>query len=461
MPELSGKLHKSIFKMHPATIVALSFVGTIAAGTGLLLLPVATTGKGISFIDALFTSASAVCVTGLAVVDTGTVFTLFGQLVIVALIQIGGLGLMTISVTLFHLMGRAIPFRQRMIMQDVFAHTPRADIFRLVRNIFVFTALAELFGMLLLFLAWLPSMSWNKALYAGFFHSVSAFCNAGFSLFPDNLVSHRGNVTVNFTICGLIVVGGIGFPVLYDLRGYFRKRKGRRPRLLVQTRIVLVTTAALIVAGALVFWILEQRTTLAGASFFTQIQDALFQSITCRTAGFNTVDIGKCADATLAFMILLMFIGASPGSCGGGIKTTTLAVIAIFTASRIRRERRVNVYKKSLPSETVSRGISLLLLSIGVIGVVLFMILLGETLLSSQPGALHNRFLAFLFETVSAFGTVGLSMGITPGLSAWAKSWLVIMMYIGRVGILTLTYILIGNGASRGLEYAEENVMIG
>jgi trk system potassium uptake protein TrkH len=224
---------------------------------------------------------------------------------------------------------------------------------------------------------------------------------------------------------------------------------------------VLLTTIFLIAGGAMMFALLENRSILATDSLLHRLLISVFQSITCRTAGFNTVDIGYLREATLALMILLMFIGASPGSCGGGVKTTTLAVIGAFTLSRVRRKVRVNMFKKSIPVEAVNRSISLILVSMGVIGLVLFMLLVGESPGPRYGTGQSGLFIAYLFETVSAFGTVGLSMGVTPDLSAWGKCWLVLMMIIGRVGLLTFSYIIVGAAATNGIEYSEENIMIG
>jgi trk system potassium uptake protein TrkH len=454
-------LLRRLLDMQPATLILLSFLFVIAVGTCLLTLPISTHAGSIPLIDALFTATSAVCVTGLTVVDPGTCYTKFGQWVIVLLIQIGGLGLMTISVALFRLIGRSIPFKQRMAMQDVFAHVPREDILKLVKHVVLFTLLVELGGVILLTIHWADEFSLGRSVYLGVFHSISAFCNAGFSLFPDNFMRYSGSWLLNFTICGLIVVGGIGFPVLHDLYLQFRHRKGKRGKLTVQTKTVLVTTAVLIAGGALVFGFLERDFVGARVSVAERVLTPVFQSITCRTAGFNTVDIGALGDATLFLMIFLMFVGASPGSTGGGVKTTTLAVISAFSLSRLRRSRRVNMFKKTIPDETVVRSASLILISISVIGIVLFLILISSA--ASQLGAtgFQRPFLAYFFETVSAFGTVGLSMGATASLTTWSKAWIVAMMIIGRVGVLTFSYVIVGSTPKKGIEYAEEGVMIG
>ncbi|MBU2547183.1 MAG: TrkH family potassium uptake protein [Proteobacteria bacterium] len=454
-------IHSRILKTHPASLVLASFIMAITAGTFMLKLPSSTHSGHMPWVDALFTATSAVCVTGLVVVDTGSYFTLFGQGVILTLIQIGGLGVMTISVALFRLIGRSVSFRQRMIMQDLFAHTPREDIFKLLRSIVIFTFFTELIGAIFLTIQWCYEYSFQRALYLAIFHSISAFCNAGFALFSDSMIRYSDDLLLNITLCSLIVLGGIGFPVLYDLQSWVAKRNDKRVRLSVHTKTVLITTVFLVVSGALMFAFLERQELRNTQAPVQCILAPLFQSITCRTAGFNTVDIASLKDATLAMMIFLMFFGASPGSCGGGVKTTTLALLASFTFSRIRRRRRVNMFKKSIPHETVTRSTSLILVSIGIIGSVLFFLLIGCPSTDYSVENAHGVFLASLFETVSAFGTVGLSMGLTPELNHWGKFWIAFLMLIGRLGVLTFSYIIVGGVTTNGIEYSEENLMIG
>lgn len=446
--------------MHPAVLVLFSFLLAICLGALLLKLPFATRSESISWINALFTATSAVCVTGLVVVDTGSYFSRFGQGVILVLIQIGGLGVMTISVFLFRWIGKSVSIRQRMAMQDIFAHTPRQDIFELVKSVIFFTLVMEAAGTLLLAFHWHGEMSWFRALYYGLFHAVSAFCNAGFGLYADSLVRYSDRSLVVITVSILIFLGGIGFPVLYDIRSWITRRRERK-RFSIQTKTVLITSLVLILGGAAVIAFLEYPTHPEPRSFAHMAYTALFQSVTCRTAGFNTIDINSLHEATLAVMIFLMFFGASPGSCGGGVKTTTLALLAAFARSRLRRQRRVNLFKKSIPTETLNRSISLILLATGIIATVVFMLLVGDVATGRDVSGHHGAFLAYVFETVSAFATVGLSMGVTPALSGWSKLWIILTMIIGRVGVLTFAYIITGATATKGKEYAEENMMIG
>lgn len=437
----------------------LSYLGFILAGTFVLLLPFSTK-NGISFIDALFTSTSAVCVTGLVVVDTGTTFSLIGQIVVAILIQVGGLGVMTFSVILFLSFGKRVSFRHRMVMQEVFAHTPRGDIYKVVKSIFVFTGLIEGIGALLLFLYWLPDFDFFKALHLGIFHSVAAFCNAGFSPFSSNLMEYRTSPLVNLTICGLIILGGIGFPVVYEIAEWLKIRKSGQKRLSIQAQSVLVTTAFLIFAGMGLFLWTEHDNVLRSVPWDESLWIAFFQSVTTRTAGFNTVDIGLLTNSTLLTMMVLMFWGASPGSTGGGAKTTTFAVICAFMWSRLRGNTHVNLFKRTIPQDTLAKSIALIVLSIGLIATIFFLVLLTRYDVAASPEA-RGEFADYLFEVISAFGTVGLSTGVTPRLNFVGKLLIIIMMFIGRVGVLTFAYIFAGSEARGGIQHAEQNLMIG
>jgi trk system potassium uptake protein TrkH len=450
---------RKLSRLHPATLLLLSYLLAIVIGTGLLLLPFATVSHRIDLIDAVFTATSAVCVTGLIVVDTGSYFSLFGQLVILLLIQLGGLGIMTVTVMLFQVIGKRVFFQQRMALQEVFSHTPRADIYQLLRSIFIFTALVEILGTILLFFHWLPDHPPSKALLLSAFHAISAFCNAGFSLFATSFMTERASLPLNAVICTLIILGGLGFPVVYELYRRRRQPDAEQKRLSVQAKTVLATSGLLILGGALILFLSEMGSQEAMGKG-ERLLVSIFQSVTCRTAGFNTVNMVTLNSASLVLILLLMFFGASPGSCGGGVKTTSLAVLAAFSVSRLKRHARVNMFKHSIPSDTVSKCISMLLLSVGIIFCALFLILFFDP---AHGGAIGGRrkFLSYLFEVVSAFGTVGLSMGITPALNAFGKGILIVVMIIGRVGIPVFTYLIAGPSAAGGIEYAEENIMIG
>jgi trk system potassium uptake protein TrkH len=453
-----SSFRNAVSRLHPTVLLLLSYLAAIAMGTAALMMPVSTVTGDISLIDALFTATSAICVTGLIVVDTGSYFSVFGQWVLLFLIQIGGIGIMTISVALFQIIGKKVFFQQRMAMQEIFTHTPRKDIYALVRSVLVFTLSAEIVGAVILFFFWSTEYSISRAAFCAVFHSVSAFCNAGFSLFKTSFMGARSSVPFNLTIITLIILGGIGFPVVYEL--YFRSKRGiKRQRMSVQTKTVLITTVLLILAGTAVL-LASQREMVQSSGFMRAALAALFQSVTCRTAGFNTIDIASLNTATLAFMMFLMLVGASPGSCGGGIKTTTLSVLAAFSWSRLQRYRHVNLFQRTIPHETVSKSMSVMVLSVTAICTVTFLILFFDPEHGSRIGG-NRQFLSYLFEAVSAFGTVGLSMGVTSVLAPSGKALIMALMIIGRVGVPAFAYIIAGAEPARGIQYAEENIMIG
>jgi trk system potassium uptake protein TrkH len=457
------KTPKIMQRLNPSLIILLSFLLLIVLGTVLLKIKLATKEGSIALVDALFTATSAVCVTGLVVVDTGSYFTNFGKIVILVLIQLGGLGVMTISVALFRWMGRRISFKQRLMMQNLFSYEPKEHIFDLLKSVLLFTVIAEAIGAALLTVLWSAEFPLGDAIFFAIFHAISAFCNAGFSFFPDSFIRYQGDLLFNVTICALIVTGGIGFPVLYDLKIHLKNDQEIRSKLTLHSKTALSTTCILIVAGAILFGVFENNHLLnrQGPLSAKQFLIPVFQSITARTAGFNTVDIGSLTEATLLLIIILMFIGASPGSCGGGIKTTTAATLFSFLVARIRKHGRVNLFKKSIPQECLDRSISVVLLAILFILFILSMLLAGDSLIPLDHAEHPQRFLSYLFETVSAFGTVGLSMGVTASLSVWGKSWIILMMIVGRVGILTFAYVVSSNGMENGFVYSEEKLMIG
>ncbi len=436
----------------PANLLIISFAGAILAGTFGLMLPGSTTKGEIRFIDALFTSTSAVCVTGLTVVDTGTYYTRSGQVIILCLIQMGGLGIMTFSVVILVLSGRRISIRDKLIVKDSFVPVTSTDFYKLIKRIFVSTFTIESIGAISLW-----TLMPDRTLFSSIFHAISAFCNAGFALKSRSMMDYCYNTGVNLTICALIVLGGLGFFSHVEL-GKRLLRKQRRMSL--HTRLVLVVTSVLILVGAITFYAFESRNTLRGESLRGVVLISLFQSITARTAGFNTIDLGTVTNATLYMVILLMFIGASPGSTGGGIKTTTLGVLFAMARSRYRGEESVHVFNRTVPYETVSRALSVLVLGFTLVtfsALALSFVEIGE-----KPYLQSSiSFIALFFEVVSAFGTVGLSTGITPSLSDLGKFILVLVMFVGRVGPLTIVT-AVGRHMSRAkFRYAEENVMVG
>jgi len=451
-------ISKSIVRS-PARIVIIGFALLIFIGTILLMLPVSSMHERIGFVNALFTSTSAVCVTGLVVVDTGSAFSIFGQVVILVLIQAGGLGIMTLSTLFLMLAGRRPGLTGQIVVQDTFTHSRDRRIAGILRDVVLFTCAIEGLGMVLLFFCFLPGNNVQNSLYLSIFHSISAFCNAGFSLFSDSFVSYRGNWVLNLVVCFLIVAGGLGFLVLFELKQKFSFRHSALSRLSLHSKLVLSTTAVLILAGTLLILGMEWKNTLEPLSIPNRFMGALFQSITARTAGFNTVSIGNMANETLFFIMLLMFIGASPGSCGGGVKTTSFATLVMLGISRFRGQDRPQLFKRSISAGSIGKAVSVIMLSAMVICIGIMLLLMTELGNVGHPES-RGKFLELLFEVVSAFGTVGLSTGITAGLSAIGKIIVSGIMFVGRLGPLVVGVALSRDTISR-YYYAEENIMVG
>ncbi|NOY52427.1 MAG: hypothetical protein GXP58_02275 [Deltaproteobacteria bacterium] len=451
-----------IKRLHPNTLLIGSFALAILVGAVFLHARFSLAGGPVSFLDALFTATSAVCVTGLTVVDTGSRFSTTGQGILLLLIQMGGLGIMTYSTVVILVLGRRLTFKGRELVQGTLSHKTDLSVSTLVKNVFIMTLLFEGVGWALLFFRWRTLFPLKEAFFQALFHSVSAFCNAGFSLFSRSLVDYRGDPWVNGVILVLIIAGGLGFLVLRELQKFTAAKFLQKKRISISThtRTVLVMTGLLIIAGAAGFLVLEWKNALAGASFGEKGLMALFQSITPRTAGFNTVDYHLLTNGTLLFTIILMFIGASPGSTGGGIKTTSFAVLLAMAHSKWKAREDTVLFRRTVPSETVARAISIILLS-------LLLILLGTmALMITELGdiphpASRGLFLEYLFETVSAFGTVGLSTGVTPTLSAAGKIILMILMFVGRVGPITVALAISGERKEELFSYPEENIMVG
>lgn len=451
-------LLKSLFSrfLSPERIFILTFASLIFAGSFVLWFPFSAETKPLSFIDALFTSASAVCVTGLTVIDIGKDLSYAGQIVTILLFQIGGLGIITFSTFFLVLIGRGISIKERDILQSSFLHSPQKDFLSVVKSIILFTFFFEFLGMVLLWVRFSQDFSTGEAVYQAAYHSISAFNNCGYSLFSDSFMRYREDLLVNCTVMGLIVVGGIGFVVQYEL---FTKFKGMKRRVSVHTRIVLLVTALLIVAGAFLFYSFERDHILKDLPIKSQVVASFFQSVVPRTAGFNTVDIGLLTNETLFMIIALMFIGASPGSTGGGVKTTSASILFLLVWSRFRGREEINVFRRTMPRELVQRAISITLASLLIISFVFSVLLISGTV-QLPPLESRHLFLEYLFETVSAFGTVGLSMNLTPKLNDFQKLAVIFMMFAGRVGPLTLALSL-SRTTKRSLTFAEEEIMVG
>lgn len=446
----------------PAQALVFSYAVAIFTGAVLLATPLAASGPPLSFLDALFTATSAQCVTGLVVVDTGTRLSLFGQGVVLLLIQIGGLGITTFSVYLFIYLRVGVSARGRWIINETLLHTPISSWRELIKDIVVMTLIIEAIGTVLLAFVFIPERGFWPGLYCAMFHAVSAFCNAGFSLFSNNLVPFRDNALVNVTIMGLIILGGIGFLVIRELLQIGRLRYTRQKRQMkfsLHSKIVLVTTAFLVIYGTVVIGGLEAHGALAGMSLTEGFWTAMFQSVTARTAGFNTIDLNLLRAPTLFLIIFLMFIGASPGSAGGGVKTTSLALFFAIFYSRIKGSQHTNIFRRTISPDIITKALTLVILAIILIGLALFGLLVVQA-----PDMVHENkreFLSYLFETFSAFGTVGLSLGATAKLNMLGKWIIILLMFAGRVGLLTMAFAIAGRTRRFATQYAEENIMIG
>ncbi|GGA35534.1 K+ transporter Trk [Paenibacillus physcomitrellae] len=438
-------------KFSPPQILVLGFTFIIAIGTFLLMLPISIHQEGrLSFIDALFTATSATCVTGLAVKDTGTFFTPFGQIVILALVQVGGLGFMTMA-TLFSLvLKRRISLKDRLLLQQAMNQNTMEGIVRLIRKVIVYSIIIEGTAALALTLRWAMEMPFRQAVYYGVFHAVSLFNNAGFDLLGNfqSLTQHVSDPIINLISMVLIISGGIGFIVISDLVDY-RKNRG----LSLHSKVVLSMSGALIVIGAIVIFVFEftNPQTLEPLSLEGKIWSSLFQSITPRSGGVVTVDIASMRQATQFFIIVLMFIGAAPGSTGGGIKVTTFAILIGAMFSMIRGRDDIVMFRYRIVQERIVKALTITLLT-------LFLLIFIAMVLSTTESA---NFLSILFETTSAFSTVGLSMGLTTNLTVFGKIVICITMFIGRLGPLTLAYAL---GPKKGRElyrHPEGQMIIG
>ncbi|MBI2874872.1 MAG: Trk family potassium uptake protein [Firmicutes bacterium] len=439
----------AFLKLTPSRILILGFAGLILAGTLLLRLPISVRGGSISTIDAVFTATSAVAVTGLVVVDTGPYFTTFGQIVILLLIQFGGLGIMTMATLVAMILGKRITLRARLVLQEALGQITLQGVVRTIRLLVVFSVVMEVLGALLFAIRFVPLFGWRQGLFVSVFHSVSSFNNAGFDLFGNNfasLASFRGDLLVNLVTAGLFVVGGLGFVVIIDL---YHHRTYRN--LGVQTRFVLALTLLLILLGMFAFLALESGNVLRPLPWFEKLMVSFFTSVTSRTAGFATIDIGTLHPATQFVISFLMFIGASPGGTGGGVKTTTFALLILAVLATVKGREDVVLFEKRFPWYTILKSLAIVMIG-------LLVVTASTTLLTIFEG---GEFLANLFEAVSAFGTVGLSTGITPELTAGGRLIIIFTMYIGRLGPLTLALALGQRYQYAPIRFPEERIMVG
>jgi len=439
------------FGASPPRTLLMGFGLIILVGALLLRLPIASTsGKSMPFIDALFTATSATCVTGLVVVDTGTYFTTFGHWVMILLVQIGGIGFMTMATLFALILRRRISLKERLILQTSLNQGSIEGLVRLVRKVILFALALETVGALLFTIRFLFDMPLGRAIYHGVFHSISIFNNAGFDLKGEfrSFSGYATDLYINVVSMALIILGGFGFVVLADLFDIRKKRSFS-----LHTKVVLTVSAGLIVIGMLIIFIFEftNGRSIGDESFGHKMLISLFQSVTTRSGGVATVDVSEFRQATQFFMVILMFIGASPGSTGGGIKTTTFAVLVGAVLTMIRGKEDVVLFRLRLAQERVYKAVTVTLFCIGIV-------MLGTMILATTENA---AFLKILFEATSAFGTVGLSMGLTGSLTVAGKLTIISLMFIGRLGPLTLTYAL-GPKPGRVLyRQAEGKIIIG
>jgi trk system potassium uptake protein TrkH len=458
----------------PTQTLIASFLVLIVSGAGLLMLPRASTGENVSFVDALFTATSATCVTGLIVKDTGQDFSLMGQIVILTLIQLGGLGIVVFGAVFALLLGQALSIRESVAMQDLLSTRTLSRIGKMIAFIFIGTVIMEAAGALALVGMWndVPKHATNiqQQWFYSVFHSVSAFCNAGFSLFTKSFVEYNRSWQVYLVICPLIILGGLGFGVLYDLvttatdrikrilKKLFFKRyrlSMETPiRLRLQTKIVISVSFGLIILGTLAILLFERYASGGNTANRNDILGALFQSVTARTAGFNTVDISSMSMSSKFILILLMFIGGSPGSTAGGIKTVTLAVVIMTAIAALRKRQEVEMFRRSVRIVVVGRAVTVTLLFVAV----LFIATLALSITENSTGSTMSE---IMFEAGSALGTVGLTTGITPSLTTAGKLIIIALMLIGRLGPLTLLAALTFDIKPARYNYPDEAIIVG
>ncbi|PAE08135.1 Ktr system potassium transporter B [Terribacillus saccharophilus] len=452
MATRGGKLFHRI-KINPPQFFALGFLLLIALGTILLMLPIATADRHhLSFIDALFEATSAVCVTGLVVVDTQTTFTLFGQIVLLCLIQVGGLGFMTLTVFIALLLRRNISFEERHLVKESLNQDSYQGIVTMVRFVLLFTIICEVIGTIILGIHWGDEFGYPKSFYYGLFHSISAFNNAGFDIMGDfsSMTAYVDDPIVNLTLTSLLVLGGIGFIVVADI---FQKRKTRK-RLTLHTKVVLWISAVLVVSGTLLIFLLEygNPATIGNLSWNDKLLASYFHGVVPRTAGFNSLNT---ADLTLGSQLVtmaLMFIGGGTGGTAGGIKVTTFAILLFAVWALIKGKQEVNIRNRRIPGDLVFRAFSITTYSVLLVSLFVFLLAITE------KGAALNY---IAFEVLSAFGTVGMSLGLTPDLSESGKILLSILMFMGRVGPITIAFALAFRIRKTAVRNPEERIIIG
>lgn len=447
------KITDFILKMNRSMVVGLSFIGIILIGAVLLMLPIShTNGEWMPFIDALFTATSATCVVGLIIEDTGTYFNLLGQLIIILLIQIGGVGVMTLTTMIILGMGKKLGLKERLLIQEALNQDGPAGVINLAKRMLRYTAVIELFFGTVLALYWYDTTDLGlKAIYFGYWHSISAFCNGGFDLMGNfsSLTAFAEDWVVNICVMSLITLGGLGFAVEGEI---LHKHNWRKFNL--QTKVVILGYLIFSLGGGLIIWLFEagNMDTIGGLSESSQFMASLFQSVTCRTAGFNTVDVSLMREDTLFLMMILMFIGGAPASTAGGLKITTTAVLIMSTVAFLRGRKDVVIFHKRISEDVIFKSMGVFVLCVLWIGIAFASLLVFNDT--------HKHFHLILCELFSAFGTVGLGVGITSEWNTICKMILIITMFIGRIGILTFTMSIVSKKPDK-LRYPSEDMIIG
>ncbi|MCI6034177.1 TrkH family potassium uptake protein [Fusobacterium varium] len=438
-------------KLSPSRKLILGFLFAILLGTFILMMPFSLKeGEKLSFLSSLFTIVSAVCVTGLTVVDVSKVFSPAGDLVIIFFIQLGGLGVMTFSSILFLVMGKRMTFYERELLKEERNADSSGEISSFIKKLLLTVFIIESIGAIILTWEFAKEMPINKAVFYGIFHSISAFCNAGFSLFSNNLEAYKANPIINLTIGYLITLGGIGFAVITSVIMVIRRGIDRFN---LTSKVAIIISMILTFGGMILFFILEysNSATLGDLNFIQKILASYFQSVTLRTAGFNTIPLGELRNSTIFMCCILMFIGASPGSTGGGIKTTTFGVILFYVIGIVKKKENVEIFNRRLDWEIMNRALAILVLAITYVSIVIMLMLIAENFSPEE----------IVFEVISAFGTVGLTLGITPDLSTFSKLLLIFTMFVGRLGPMTFA-LAIGETKKKALsKYPKENILVG
>ncbi|MCM2677424.1 TrkH family potassium uptake protein [Alkalicoccobacillus plakortidis] len=449
---LKFNMKSIVSKLSPPQLIMIVFFILIIIGTALLMLPVSSSGPhSVTFLDALFTATSAICVNGLVVVDTGLTYSTFGQGIIMILIQIGGLGFMTLGVIIAIVLGKRIGLKQRLIIQQTTHSNSSSGLVKLCLYIACIAFVFEAVAVCVLTTRWMAELGLKDAFFHASFYSISAFNNAGFSIWSDSLSEFIDDPVVNLTIMGLFISGGLGYIVIVEI---FRKRNWKK--LTLHSKIVLVSSGALLLTGFLLIYALESMNpdTFGQLTWSERLWSGWFQSATARSAGFNTIDINSMLSSSQLVLILLMFIGASSGGTGGGIKTTTFFVLLLATFTTFRGGGQIHAFERKIPSETIMRALAVVISSLS-------FVFLVALLLTVTEGIHEEHFMEVLFEATSAFSTAGLSMGLTSELSSVGKCIVIVTMFIGRLGPLTLAYALAKKKRKSKLGYAEDQVLIG